>query len=306
MSIEDTRRELARKKIEEKKAMRRKVMRIRLLIIGAAAAALLGLILWLVLRSGGSEKARSSSDGTSSEGTTEVSTTAKTALSPSAAVAKKTTTAKTEATTEAKQPLQRTAHVTLIPGLPMIDEYLGCSHLYDWMEEHFNDYYLKTPYDGIWNNLETPENLLKPYGEYGEEGGMNCSGFVSHLFYATGGDLSKVAAMELEGSYGDADSYLYLALRDLVQYEVFDSVEDLLASGKARKGDLLYLYPVKTKEDEDKPDNKKPDCHLGIFWGDTSSENKMWSSVQSVGNTVTEITMHDPIAKVYLIPINGN
>ena len=54
-----------------------------------------------------------------------------------------------------------------------------------------------------------------------------------------------------------------------------------------------------------KEPQKKPDCHMGIFWGETSSENKMWSSSRA-GNTVTEITMYNPIGKVYLFPVNGN
>ena len=186
----------------------------------------------------------------------------------------------------------------VLHGTPTIDQYLGSAHLLNWMETHFNDYYLKTPYDGIWTHLDDPEALLRPYGEYGENGGMNCSGFISHLIQSTGGDLEKVNAMGLEGGFIDADSYLYLGLREYVQCRTYDSVEELLASGEAKKGDILYLYP-------DKSENEDADCHLGIFWGDTPSENKFWSQAQDTGCGVTEIQMLNPIKKIYLLPIDG-
>ena len=186
----------------------------------------------------------------------------------------------------------------VVKGTPTIDQYLGSAHLLNWMETHFNDYYFKTPYDGIWTHLEDPEALLRPYGEYGESGGMNCSGFVSHMIQSTGGDLEKVNAMGMDGGFIDADSYLYLGLREYVQCKTYDSVEELLASGDAKKGDILYLYP-------DKSENEDADCHLGIFWGDTPSENKFWSQAQDTGCGVTEIRMLNPIKKIYLLSIDG-
>ena len=297
MDTKDPRREMAKKKIEEKKQARRKQMYLRMAVIGAALLVLAGILLWVFLRGG---KDSSSVDpSTAVTDMTEAKQAVVTAEKPAA-----TTEARTEAATE-KKILTREAHVTLKEGLPTIDEYLGSQHLYNWMVEHFNDYYFKTPYIGIWEHVDHPEELMQPFGEYGEKGGMNCSGFITHLFYSTGGDLKKLEDMGLEAKYGDADTYLYLALRDLVQYETFDSVEEMLKSGKARKGDLIYLYPKKEKGDDEKEPQKKPDCHMGIFWGETSSENKMWSSSRA-GNTVTEITMYDPIGKVYLFPVNGN
>ena len=188
----------------------------------------------------------------------------------------------------------------IIDGTPTIDQYMGCTGLLKYMEEHFNDFYFKTPYRGIWENVDTPENLIKPYGEYGEDSGMNCSGFVASLLKGAGGDLEKLSEMGLDAKYGDADSYLYLALKELVKYETFDSVDELLASGKAKKGDIIYLYPVKDEDAE-----VTPDCHVGVFWGETSSENKLWS-IDRGGCRTTEITMPSPIAKVYLLPIDGN
>ena len=292
----DPRQEISHQRIQAKKASRRKKLMAVYVIIGILLAAAAAGVVWLIVRA--------VKDGTKGESTT-ASTEAVTAQVTTQPKATATTTEKkTEATTEEPKPVEREAHVTLIEGLPFIDEYLGCKGLYSWMLDHFNDYYFKTPYIGIWEHVEHPEELMQPYGEYGENGGMNCSGFISHLLMSAGGDLEKVSEMGMEAKFGDADSYLYLALRDKVQYETFDSVDDLLKSGKARKGDLLYLYPVKDPNaDEDDP---KPDCHMGVFWGETSSENKMWSASRDNGCSTTEIKMINDIAKVYLIPINGN
>ena len=293
----DPRQEISHQRIQAKKASRRKKLMAAYVIIGILLVAAAAGVVWLI--------ARAVKDGNNGEATTASSTEAVTLQAttlPKATTA--TTEKKTEAVTEEPKPVEREAHVTLIEGLPFIDEYLGCKGLYSWMLDHFNDYYFKTPYIGIWEHVEHPEELMQPYGEYGENGGMNCSGFISHLLMSAGGDLEKVSEMGMEAKFGDADSYLYLALRDKVQYEAFDSVDDLLKSGKARKGDLLYLYPVKDPNAGE--NDPKPDCHMGVFWGETSSENKMWSASRDSGCTTTEIKMINDIAKVYLIPVNGN
>ena len=185
-----------------------------------------------------------------------------------------------------------------VDGTPYIDQYLGCIHLLDFMESHFNDYFFKTPYTGLWEHLYHPEELIRPYGEFGEEGGMNCTGFLSSLVHYSGGDLDKVAEMGLEGSYGDADSYLYLGLRGHVRYAKYDSVQEYLDSGNARKGDFIYLMPSKR-------DDPNADCHVGVFWGDTPSENKLWSQTYANLCNITEITYKYEIGAVYVFPISG-
>ena len=185
-----------------------------------------------------------------------------------------------------------------VDGTPYIDQYLGCYHLLDFMNSHFNDYFFKTPYTGLWDHLYHPEELIRPYGEFGDQGGMNCTGFLSSLVHYSGGDLDKVAEMGLEGSYGDADSYLYLGLRGYVRYAKYDSVQEYLDSGKARKGDFIYLMPSKR-------DDPNADCHVGVFWGDTPSENKLWSQTYANLGNITEITYKYEIGAVYVFPISG-
>ena len=183
-----------------------------------------------------------------------------------------------------------------VEGTPYFDQYLGVNDMVQWLEDHFNDYFFKTPYTGLWEHLHNPEELIRPYGVYGEKGSMNCTGFISSIVYYGGGDLDKVAAMGLEGSYGDADSYLYLGLRNYIRMDTYDSVEEFLKSGNARKGDVIYLMPVKNVPNAD--------CHVGVFWGDTPSDNVLWSQTYANLCTTGEITYKFDIAKVYVFPLS--
>ena len=184
-----------------------------------------------------------------------------------------------------------------IVGKPTIDQYLQCNDIYGWMTSHHSDYYFKTNYISLANYSRTPELLIRPYGEYGEESGMNCTGFISSLVYYSGGDLDKVSAMGNYGGYGNGDNYLKLALRGLVEYDTFSSASAMLKSGKAAKGDILYLAPVW---------RSGRDCHMGVFWGDTPSENKLWSQTLKTHCTVTEIYMVDPVNQIFHYPIEKN
>ena len=183
-----------------------------------------------------------------------------------------------------------------IVGKPTIDMYLKCPGIYDWMTSHHTDYYFKTNYTSLKYHSGHPEELIRPYGEYGEDSSMNCTGFISSLVYYSGGDLERVSAMGRYMGYGNGDNYLNLATKGYVQYEVFRSAKDLLRSGKAHKGDIMYLAPVWGTGD----------CHMGVFWGDTSSENALWSQTMKTKCTVTEIYMVDPVNQIYYFPISRN
>ena len=204
-----------------------------------------------------------------------------------------TTQSTEEMTTEAKN--EEPERVYSLSS-PAIDEYLGATGVVKWLEDHCNDYYLKTEFLIGSYSFDNPENLLHPYGEYGEDGRMNCTGFVSHVMKSCGGDLSILTAQGQWGGYANAVSYWKLANQGAVGCLTFDSVEELLASGEARKGDILYLEPDWSAENTD--------CHIGFFWGDDSSDNKFWNS-DLRGNAITEITMIDPIQKIYLFPLSG-
>ncbi len=183
-----------------------------------------------------------------------------------------------------------------IVGLPTIDQYLKCNDLYGFMVSHHNDYYLKTRYRGLIGNEHQPEVLIRPYGEFGKQQcGQNCTGFIASLVKYSGGDLDRVSAMGSYGKYANADNFLKLGTRGYVEYDTFSSVEEMLSSGKVHKGDILYLSPVWVAG---------ADCHMGVYWGETSSDNAFWSQTLADGNSVTEIFMIDPIGKIYRFPIS--
>ena len=184
-----------------------------------------------------------------------------------------------------------------IDGKPTIDQYLKCDDLYGFMTSHFTDYYFKTPYRDLYGNTTRPERLIMPIGLYGDEAGMNCTGFISSLVKGAGGDLDMVSDMGRFGGYGNADNYLMLATKGYVRYEVFKSVKDLLKSGRAKKGNILYLAPRWKSGD---------DCHMAVFWGDTPSENAIWSQTAKTLCTVTEIYMVDPINQIFMFPLERN
>ena len=183
----------------------------------------------------------------------------------------------------------------VISGAPTIDQYLGCKDLFGWMLDHQEGYYTNTNFNPMTDYPDNPEMLIRPYGEYGKDSHMNCAGFIAHLLKSAGGNLEKVSDMGLRGGYTNADNYLRLATNGYVDYYTFDSLDEMLSSGKAKKGDILYLEPNWTPG---------ADCHIGLFWGDSPDEDKFWQQNWDCLNAVTNVRMDDPIVKIYLFPID--
>lgn len=145
-----------------------------------------------------------------------------------------------------------------------------------WLESKENTkYYIGTPFSWT-HGIST---CMYPKGAPRSDGyvGMNCTGFVAHVYRACGGSLSPIGKVNSYspwsggpggGSYVNAWRwYGYARLNHAEMYE-FNSVSAMLKSGKAEKGDLIFF---KT--------NGSIDCHIGFFWGDKPSENKMWHQI---------------------------
>lgn len=158
------------------------------------------------------------------------------------------------------------------------------------LEAHEHDtYYLGTPY--------FPGDYQSPNGDtsYNGKAGMNCGGFISYVLRKAG--LRAQEAMELiklvpgqSMVFGSGKAYDLLAgasnYRNLIQNGgleayVFSSPEKLRASGKAEKGDILFI---------DKGPGAGPgdDTHIGFYWGDAPGR-AMWHSGDN-GNGITAIT----------------
>lgn len=172
---------------------------------------------------------------------------------------------------------------------------LGVSRqrLLEQLISHENDsYYLGTRYD----TSLSPVSCTYPNGEPRSDGftGMNCGGFVSHVYAKAGGDLSKIANSQSNspwpggpgrGSFCNAYRWYGYAIDSGATVLQFNSVSELLASGKARKGDLVFFYPFNPYS---------TDCHIGFFWGDTPYENRFWHSFGGMGNSISEFVSDGP------------
>lgn len=175
---------------------------------------------------------------------------------------------------------------------------VGRRDLLRWLTSHEDDgYYRGTRYDTRLN----VDICIYPNGSPRWDGwtAMNCGGFVAHAYKCVGGDLSPIAIEQNHspwsrgpgrGSYLNAYRWYGYAIDSHANIASFNSIEELLRSGLARKGDLVFFYPYNPYVD---------DCHIGFFWGNTSGENLFWHS-DCFGNRISGLTSPG-YSKVYLI-----
>ncbi|MDU5335231.1 hypothetical protein [Enterococcus sp.] len=176
-----------------------------------------------------------------------------------------------------------------------VSHYLGNTRqkVLNELNAHQNDrFYLGTPFRLA--GFSNPEMFLVPNGVPSVYGpGMNCTGFVATVTRRSGGNLNRISGIT-SGVGGYVNAYNWRdALTRNVEYYSFSSIDALLRSGKAQKGDLIYLEAVFT--------NPTYDCHIGIFWGNSPSENRFWHQVID-GNKISHIYSGTPYSKVYLFP----
>lgn len=172
------------------------------------------------------------------------------------------------------------------------------SSLVNWLMSHENDgYYRGTRYD---THL-SQETCMYPKGDPRWDGytGMNCGGFVSHAYMKAGGNLAPIAAEQSHspwsggpGRGGCVNAYRWYgyAIDTCANVTYFNSIDELLRSGLARKGDIVFFNPYNPYAD---------DSHIGFFWGNTPSENLFWHS-DGYGNRISGLTALSP-SKVILI-----
>lgn len=172
------------------------------------------------------------------------------------------------------------------------------SSLVNWLMSHENDgYYRGTRYD---THL-SQETCMYPKGDPRWDGytGMNCGGFVSHAYMKAGGNLAPIAAEQSHspwsggpGRGGCVNAYRWYgyAIDTCANVTYFNSIDELLRSGLARKGDIVFFDPYNPYAD---------DSHIGFFWGNSPSENLFWHS-DGYGNRISGLTALGP-SKVILI-----
>lgn len=172
------------------------------------------------------------------------------------------------------------------------------SSLVNWLMSHENDgYYRGTRYD---THL-SQESCMYPKGDPRWDGytGMNCGGFVSHAYMKAGGNLAPIAAEQSHspwsggpGRGGCVNAYRWYgyAIDTCANVTYFNSIDELLRSGLARKGDIVFFNPYNPYAD---------DSHIGFFWGNSPSENLFWHS-DGYGNRISGLIALGP-SKVILI-----
>lgn len=172
------------------------------------------------------------------------------------------------------------------------------SSLVNWLMSHENDgYYRGTRYD---THL-SQETCMYPKGDPRWDGytGMNCGGFVSHAYMKAGGNLAPIAAEQSHspwsggpGRGGCVNAYRWYgyAIDTCANVTYFNSIDELLRSGLARKGDIVFFNPYNPYAD---------DSHIGFFWGNSPRENLFWHS-DGYGNRISGLTALGP-SKVILI-----
>ncbi|MBQ5810664.1 MAG: hypothetical protein IIW23_03700 [Clostridia bacterium] len=149
----------------------------------------------------------------------------------------------------------------------------------DWVNLHLgSSYYLGTEYDdndARRPNGDTPE---------GKKPGMNCTGFVWHLLSYTAG-MSHSEGATIPGMTGWYNMY---TTYDVKRY-VFQSKEDMLASGKLEKGDIIWIW------DQNGENSRSDTHHIGVYVGDGYTDI-FWHSLNGAdfgypmdGNMITHI-----------------
>ena len=193
-----------------------------------------------------------------------------------------------------------------------IDQALGATKTVESvLSQHENDeYYLTTPYGnkgphGEGGAIDTWD-CWKPKGEYGSGAYMNCAGFVVAVLRACGANTSIIGNYTAKDGYNRGNEANaskweeYCRDNNAVSY-TFSSKEQMLASGILEKGDIIYMEPVDWN-------HSNSDCHIGFFWGSSSSEDLYWHSSSHAdgivkgyfpnsagGNVISKITPKYPV-----------
>ena len=193
-----------------------------------------------------------------------------------------------------------------------IDQALGATKTVESvLSQHENDeYYLTTPYGNKGPHGEggaiNTWDCWKPKGEYGSGAYMNCAGFVVAVLRACGANTSIIGNYTAKDGYNrgnEANAYKweeYCRDNNAVSY-TFGSKEQMLASGILEKGDIIYMEPADWN-------HSNSDCHIGFFWGNSSSEDLFWHSSSHAdgivkgyfpnsagGNVISKITPKYPV-----------
>ncbi len=204
-----------------------------------------------------------------------------------------------------------------------LDAYLGATGIVEHLNSHRNDgYYIGTPYAG-WSSGNANWVCMTPNGALynGWYAGMNCTGFVQYVLQACGGDWTKINAQGNCNLSAWTYAMLYNNLDDQIKVWKFNSKEEMLASGKLMKGDIILMEPTYADSWSGAKDEygNAIDCHIGFYWGDDTNNDMFWHSSHATyglgcsiidgpsngaGNQISNITPKCSGNVFYVFPIN--
>ena len=158
---------------------------------------------------------------------------------------------------------------------------ISAASLVRYLESHENDsFYLGTRYVGY--------DWRSPNGDVSYNGvaGMNCTGFVWHVLKSVGAKPSSIPNMGgTPQSAGRWYSWLKAHSNQVPSYD-FANKSDMLNSGILEKGDIIWIW----NENDGGKGYSSTTHHVGIFWGNTSNEDRFWHSSPYGNNQISPIT----------------
>nr|MCR5595385.1 hypothetical protein [Lachnospiraceae bacterium] len=161
------------------------------------------------------------------------------------------------------------------------------------------------------------------YIENSISSGIQCASFVSIVMQSIGCD-TDIVINETGGSPYWASTWISFAKRHLeigdIDVYAYDSIEELLSDGKAKKGDVILFDSTGPLGYYDQYGNIY-DNHMGFFWGDEVIYDKMWHSACATrglgrqgytilydgtnpGNQITNVTPVSSGNVIYLLPVS--
>ena len=157
---------------------------------------------------------------------------------------------------------------------------------YNYLKQHSQDnWYIGTSYiddytQAYHDGANGIAGWIHPAGH-----GMNCEGFVDNVLKNTG------ASHPMSSGAGGEGWVHYLNWHNLKHY-TFGSKADMLNSGVLEYGDIIWIFA-------DGGHNAISDYHhVGIFVGDTSSDDKFWHSINAENNQYGTTIRSNQISKI--------
>lgn len=187
-----------------------------------------------------------------------------------------------------------------------------------------NSMYLQTSY---YYGATEDENIAKVHPGYFVRdggGGLNCTAFPVWVLQNMGVRADTISSTIGYGSIGSIYSLFRWTnwIRDrvldgqMIMYN-YASIDELLAGGRVKKGDLIIFEPTISGSYDS--EGQRIDHHIGFYWGDSANANLFWHSsspewyekygenlykgaADHEGNKITGLQPKTKYSRVWLLP----